>query len=54
MSEFLAGVATALLVLVALNWRKVWWHIAEECRYRRDGIYAWWVLRQERKAQEKP
>jgi hypothetical protein len=56
MSEYLAGVATTLLVLAILNRRTVWWHVKEEWRYRRDGIYVWWVLRQERKtvAEETP
>ena len=54
MSEFLAGGATTLLVLGLLNHRAVWSFAKEEIRYRRDGIYVWWVLRQERKAQETP
>lgn len=52
MTEFLAGAAAALLVLAVLNRRNVWWHITEEFRYRRDGIHVWWILRQERKAEE--
>ena len=53
MAEFLAGAASTLLVLAALNRHTVWWHITEEFRYRRDGIRVWWILRQERKAEEK-
>jgi hypothetical protein len=51
MIEFLAGAATALLVLAVLNRRIAWEFITEECRYRRDGIRVWWILRQERAAE---
>ena len=53
MPEFLAGAATAVMVLAALNRRTVWWHVSEEFRYRRDAIYVWWTLRQEDKEKKR-
>lgn len=49
MMEYLAGIATALLLLALLNRRTVWRYIREEYQYRRDGIYMWRALRQDRK-----
>lgn len=49
MSEYLAGAATSLIVVAAINRKAVLEYIAEECRYRRDGIRVWWILRQEAK-----